>query len=84
MLASNEELQSTNEELQSTNEELYTVNAEHQNKIIELTELNNDVDNLLTSSRIGTLLLDENLEIRKFSPKLAIFSILWKKILVGR
>ncbi len=81
LLASNEELQSTNEELQSTNEELYTVNAEHQNKIIELTELNNDVDNLLTSSRIGTLLLDEDLEIRKFSPEISkIFYIMEKDI----
>ena len=81
LLASNEELQSTNEELQSTNEELYTVNAEHQNKIIELTELNNDVDNLLTSSGIGTLLLDEDLEIRKFSPEIVhIFHILDKDI----
>ena len=76
LLASNEELQSTNEELQSTNEELYTVNAEHQNRIIELTELTNDVDNLLTSSRIGTLIIDENQEIRRFSPEIAnIFNI---------
>ena len=81
LLASNEELQSTNEELQSTNEELYTVNAEHQNRIIELTELTNDVDNLLTSSRIGTLIVDENLEIRKFSPEISnIFNILEKDI----
>ncbi|MFH1135234.1 MAG: chemotaxis protein CheB [Pseudomonadota bacterium] len=77
LLASNEELQSTNEELQSTNEELHTVNAEYQNKIIELTELNNDVENLLSSSQIGTLLLDENLEIRKFSPQVVnIFKVL--------
>ncbi len=77
LLASNEELQSTNEELQSTNEELYTVNAEYQNKINELTELNNDVDNLLTGSRIGKLLLDEDLEIRKFSPEIGnIFLIM--------
>ncbi|WP_306549332.1 chemotaxis protein CheB [Desulfobulbus sp.] len=81
LLASNEELQSTNEELQSTNEELYTVNAEHQNKIIELTELNNDVDNLLTSSQIGTLMLDEDLEIRKFSAEIAnVFHIMEKDI----
>lgn len=81
LLASNEELQSTNEELQSTNEELYTVNSEHQNKIIELTELNNDVDNLLTSCRIGMLLLDEDLEIRKFSPEIAnVFHIMGKDI----
>ncbi len=77
LLASNEELQSTNEELQSTNEELFTVNAEYHSKIIELSELHNDVDNLLTSSHIGTLLLDENLDIRKFSPQAAsIFKLL--------
>jgi two-component system CheB/CheR fusion protein len=77
LLASNEELQSTNEELQSTNEELFTVNTEYQNKIIELTELNNDVDNLLSATQIGQLLLDENLEVRRFSPKITqIFKLL--------
>lgn len=69
LLSSNEELQSTNEELQSTNEELFTVNAEYQSKIIELTELHNDVDNLLSATQISNLLLDENLEIRRFSKK---------------
>ncbi|MBU1194955.1 MAG: PAS domain-containing protein [Proteobacteria bacterium] len=67
LLASNEELQSTNEELQSTNEELHTVNVEYQNKIMELTESNNDIENLLTSSQVGKLLLDENCEVRRFS-----------------
>jgi two-component system CheB/CheR fusion protein len=67
LLASNEELQSTNEELQSTNEELHTVNLEYQNKIIELTELNNDIENILFSTQSGKLLLDDNLEIRRFS-----------------
>jgi two-component system CheB/CheR fusion protein len=67
LLASNEELQSTNEELQSTNEELFTVNSEYQSKIIELTGLHNDIDNLLSNTQIGQLILDENLEIRHFS-----------------
>ncbi len=71
LLASNEELQSTNEELQSANEELYTVNAEYQNKIIEVTEAHNDVENLLSSSRIGTLILDEDMCIRRYSPRTA-------------
>ena len=56
---SNEELQSTNEELQSVNEELYTVNAEYQRKIAELTELTNDMDNLLASTDVGTIFLDD-------------------------
>lgn len=77
LLASNEELQSTNEELQSTNEELYSVNSEYQSKIVELSELNNDVDNLLSVSQIGKLLLDENMEVRRFSPKVVdIFKVL--------
>ncbi len=67
LLAANEELQSTNEELQSVNEELYTVNAEYQNKINELAELNNDMNNLLTSTQIGKLFLDLDLRIRKFT-----------------
>jgi two-component system, chemotaxis family, CheB/CheR fusion protein len=69
--ASNEELQSTNEELQSVNEELYTVNAEYQRKITELTELTNDMDNLLASTEIGTIFLDGQLKIRKFTPEVA-------------
>ncbi len=68
LLASNEELQSTNEELQSTNEELFTVNTEYNAKIIELSELTGDVENLLASSAIGLLLLDENFAVRRFSP----------------
>ncbi|MGR9051821.1 MAG: chemotaxis protein CheB [Gammaproteobacteria bacterium] len=69
LLASNEELQSTNEELQSVNEELYTVNAEFQSKITELTILNTDMDNLFNSTQIAALFLDENLEIRRFTPR---------------
>jgi two-component system CheB/CheR fusion protein len=69
--ASNEELQSTNEELQSVNEELYTVNAEYQRKIGELTELTNDMDNLLSSTEVGTIFLDDDLKIRKFTPQVA-------------
>ncbi len=68
LLAANEELQSTNEELQSVNEELVTLNSEHQSKIRELTELNNDMNNLLANTEIGVIFLDEDLNIRKFTP----------------
>jgi two-component system CheB/CheR fusion protein len=77
LIASNEELQSTNEELHSVNEELYTVNAEHQEKITELTELTVDMDNLLTSTEIGTIFLDKNFAIRMFTPSItAGFNVL--------
>ncbi|ABE51391.1 CheR/B methyltransferase-like protein [Methanococcoides burtonii DSM 6242] len=65
--STNEELLASNEELQSTNEELHNVNSEYQLKIIELTELNNDFKNLLSTVQIGTLFLDENLNVRKFT-----------------
>ena len=71
LVASNEELQSTNEELHSVNEELYTVNAEHQNKIIELSELTRDMDNLLQCTEVDTVFLDAELRIRKFTPRIA-------------
>ncbi len=73
LMSANEELQSTNEELQSVNEEVYTVNAEYQNKIEELTALNNDMNNFLTSTRIATLFLDRGLHIRKFTPPITDF-----------
>lgn len=68
LIASNEELQSTNEELQSVNEELYSVNSEHQSKIQQLTELNNDLSNLMKNTGVGALYLDRKLCIRKLTP----------------
>jgi len=71
IVASNEELQSTNEELHSVNEELYTVNAEYQRKIVELTELHDDMQHLLDSTDVGTVFLDAQLCIRKVTPRIA-------------
>ncbi|MFN3404759.1 MAG: CheR family methyltransferase [Cytophagaceae bacterium] len=68
LLSANEELQSTNEELQSLNEELHTVNTEHQLKIKELIELNDDFINYFKSNKIGQILVDNDLIIRKFTP----------------
>ena len=67
LLTANEELQSSNEELQSVNEELYTVNAEYQQKLGELTDLNNDLSNFLSSTMIGILFVDHEMNIRKFT-----------------
>ncbi|MBD3182938.1 PAS domain-containing protein [Candidatus Poribacteria bacterium] len=74
--SSNEELQSTNEELetskeelQSVNEELTTVNAELENKLDQLHKANNDMNNLLVSTEIATIFLDEKLQIKLYTPK---------------
>jgi two-component system, chemotaxis family, CheB/CheR fusion protein len=71
LVASNEELQSTNEELHSVNEELYTVNAEYQQKISELKELNADMSHLLEGTDVGTVFLDRELRIRRFTSRIA-------------
>ncbi len=64
----NEEQEVFNEILTSSNEELHTINLEYQSKILELTELNNDIDNLLKSTDIGVIFLDRELKIRKYTP----------------
>ncbi|PTT01799.1 chemotaxis protein [Pedobacter sp. HMWF019] len=68
LLSANEELQSGNEELQSLNEELHTLNTEHQLRIKELVELNDDLDNYFRCTDIGQVFLDNGLYIRKFNP----------------
>ncbi len=76
--STNEELQSTNEELttskeelQSLNEELQTVNAELQSKVDQLSRANNDMKNLLDSTNIATLFLDDALRVRRFTTQAA-------------
>ena len=68
LMSANEELQSTNEELHSVNEELYTLNEEYQKKIEELTNANNDLNNLYLTTNIGIVFLDRQLCIRNFTP----------------
>lgn len=91
LLASNEELQSMNEELQSTaeeletskeelqsmNEELTTVNQELKNKIEELSQANSDLQNLMDSTDIGTIFVDRDLHVKRFTPSVKeIFNII--------
>ena len=71
LLTANEELQSSNEELQSVNEELYTVNSEYQTKVNELAAVNDDMTNFLSTTLVGIIMVDRNLNIRKFTEYIA-------------
>ena len=51
--------QTSKEELQSVNEELETINAELGKKVEELDDVNGDLQNLLQSTRIPTVFLDD-------------------------
>jgi two-component system CheB/CheR fusion protein len=73
--SSNEELQSTNEELetakeelQSTNEELTTLNEELSNRNLEMLQLTNELNNLLASTQMPIVMVDNALTVRRATP----------------
>jgi len=73
--SSNEELQSTNEELetakeelQSTNEELTTLNEELSNRNLEMMQLTNELNNLLASTQMPIVMVDNALTVRRATP----------------
>ena len=72
--STNEELETSKEELQSVNEELATVNTELQTKVFDLSRANNDMNNLLAGTGIGTVFVDFQLRILRFTP--AVSSII--------
>ncbi|MBK6596347.1 MAG: PAS domain-containing protein [Burkholderiales bacterium] len=54
--------------MQSINEELTTVNTELQTKVGDLSRANNDMNNLLAGTGIGTIFVDYRLHILRFTP----------------
>jgi two-component system CheB/CheR fusion protein len=79
--SSNEELLSMNEELQSANEELEASKEDIQNVNEALLRTNSDLENLLASTQIATLFLDENLNIKNFTPAVAqIYNIMERDV----
>jgi two-component system CheB/CheR fusion protein len=69
--STNEELETSKEELQSVNEEILTLNDEFQAKIEQLAGMQNDMKNLIDNTHIGTIFLDENLVIKRFTREAA-------------
>ncbi len=63
----NEELTTSKEEMQSMNEELQTINQELLSKVDQLSRANNDMKNLLDSTDVATLFLDNELCVRRFT-----------------
>jgi two-component system CheB/CheR fusion protein len=75
--SANEELETSKEELQSLNEELTTVNNQLQERIDELEKTNDDMANLLQSTDIATVFLNQNLRIKLFTaPATNLFNLI--------
>ncbi|GAB4204981.1 MAG: hypothetical protein OHK0022_30640 [Roseiflexaceae bacterium] len=66
--STSEELETSKEELQSVNEELITVNQELKNKVDEISRVNSDLQNLMAASDIGTIFLDRELRVTRYTP----------------
>lgn len=66
--SSAEELETSREKLQSVNEELLTVNQELKIKIEEISQSNNNLQNLMNSTDIGTIFLDRSFRVNLYTP----------------
>jgi two-component system CheB/CheR fusion protein len=74
--STSEELETSREELQSINEELQTVNSELKLKLEAISRAHSDLQNLMAATDIGTLFLDSNLRIKRFTDQVTtLFSI---------
>lgn len=63
-------------ELQVLNKELLAVNDDLRSRIDEMTEINGDLQNLINATQIGTILLDRDLRIERYtSPVEVLFDI---------
>ncbi len=70
--SSNEELLSMNEELQSSNEELESSKDELQAANSAMVDTNSDLANLLASTQIPTIFLDDQVNVRRVTPSASV------------
>jgi two-component system CheB/CheR fusion protein len=66
--STNEELVTSKEELQALNEELTALNSQLQETLERQRDTSNDLQNILDSTGVATLFLDNDLNIRFFTP----------------
>ena len=66
--AANEELEAVSEELRSLNEELTTVNSQLRAKIEQVEQAHDDQTNFFGSTKIATMFLDSQLQIKRLTP----------------
>jgi signal transduction histidine kinase len=73
----NDELEETTEELESSRNELQAVNEELQARVAEVSLTNSDLRNLMESTDIGTIFLDRELCIKRYTPYIEkLFNVL--------
>jgi len=71
--STNEELLTSKEELQSLNEELIALNSQLQETLDRQRIASDDLQNILYSTNVATLFLDQKLHIRFFTPATKTF-----------
>ncbi|MPQ25442.1 ATP-binding protein [Bacillus paralicheniformis] len=69
--ASNDALVSANQKLQEENKKLTALNRAFEQKVNELNTLKNDLNNLLASTNIAAVFLDQELKLKLFTPEAA-------------
>jgi two-component system CheB/CheR fusion protein len=69
--STNEELETMNEELQSTNEELQTTNEELRDRSDQLNRVNAFMESILTSLRMGMVVLDNRFSVQLWNTEAA-------------
>lgn len=75
--SASEEMETSREELQSVNEEIGAMNLELKDKVEEINRVNADLQNLMQSNDIGTIFLDRDLKIKRYTRRVErLFNII--------